>query len=455
MALPLICCIRCWLLLLFSIAGLTSGMLASFTASSTPLPPMASRRKGRYAALPTLTLEDKLPLFSTPPNNRNDDWTTNDGDSSMGANTHVVNECRNSGLPATESKLSATTNIAKCICGAGSFALPHVFLEEGIIGGTLALTACGFLATNTMQSLARSKQSVGATSYVELAQEVLGPAAANTVFFLTLSASLGVCSSYIIFIGQTLESLSSDVQSTNMVRTLFPDVSTVTWEVATVSLLFPLTLLRSYKIFAFTSALGVLAVLGGLLVTLASGIVHEPGGGLLVAVKAVGEQRMWPESLAAGFGESFGTLAFLFCVNFLTFPIMNSMERPKQDYDGAVANAVVGAALANVVFAALCVGFYGENTADLVLSNLGNGPFLSALKLLLCVDLLFTFPIVFSSGRQIMELALIGDGQVVESESAALPRAGIAAIGVLVCLSLAQIGGFGVVVRTNLRVASL
>lgn len=295
-----------------------------------------------------------------------------------------------------------------------------------------------------MQSLARSKLSVGATSYVELAQEALGPVAAKIVFFLTLSASLGVCSSYIIFIGQTLESLSSDVQSTNMVRTLFPDVSTLTWEVATVSLLFPLTLLRSYKIFSFTSALGVFAVFGGLLVTLASGIMHEPGGGLFAAVQAVGEQRMWPESLAAGFGESFGTLAFLFCVNFLTFPIMNSLERPKQDYDGAVANAVLGAALVNVVFAALCVGFYGENTADLVLSNLGNGPFLSALKLLLCLDLLFTFPIVFSAGRQIMELALIGDGHVVESDSAILPRAIIAASGVLVCLSLAQIGGFGV-----------
>ncbi len=91
----------------------------------------------------------------------------------------------------------------------------------------------------------------------------------------------------------------------------------------------------------------------------------------------------------------------------------------------------------------------------MVLSNLGNGPFLSALKLLLCVDLLFTFPIVFSSGRQIMELALIGDGQVVESEAAALPRAGIAAIGVLLCLSLSQSKGFGLVVRSNLRVASL
>jgi hypothetical protein len=48
---------------------------------------------------------------------------------------------------------------------------------------------------------------------------------------------------------------------------------------ATASLLFPPTLFRVYKIFAFTYALGVLAVLGWLLVTLASGIMVEHGGG--------------------------------------------------------------------------------------------------------------------------------------------------------------------------------
>jgi hypothetical protein len=94
--------------------------------------------------------------------------------------------------------------------------------------------------------------------------------------------------------------------------------------------------------------------------------MHGPEGAFLVSVKAVGEKRMSPESLAAGFGESFGTLTFLFCFNFLMFPIMNSMERPKQDCDGAVANPLVGAA---------------PNTVDLVLSNLGSRPFLSALKL--------------------------------------------------------------------------
>ena len=245
--------------------------------------------------------------------------------------------------------------------------------------------------------------------------------------------------------------------------------------------------MRSYKILAFTSALGVVAVLGGIIVTLANGILQDPGGGITVALQHVAQQKMFPTSLAAAFGGSFGTVAFLFCVNFLTFPIMNSMTDQKQ-FGGAVTNAVFGTAFFNIIFAALCVGFYGDQTQDLVLGNLGNGPYLSALKLLLCIDLLFTFPIVFSSGRQIAENALIstdfGSNKIVNmldvveltplttfddedddndddndqqtfkmnqnlSEQSPLllsvARGAIAAGGVLICFSLAQIGGFGTV----------
>lgn len=358
----------------------------------------------------------------------------------VGSNT--VEECID--IERTESKLSATTNLAKCICGAGSFALPHVFLEEGVIGGTLSLLACGFLATYTMQSLSRSNMAVGSKSYVELAENTLGTKAGKLVFTLTLCASLGVCSSYLVFMASTLESLSFDTESTNIIRQILPDVSTIQWEVGLSFILFPLCLLRSYKVFAFTSALGVAAVLGGILVTLASGILVDPGGGISTAISNVAEQNMFATS-AAAFGRSFGTVAFLFCINFLTFPIMNSMKYPTE-YSESIQNAVLLTASFNIIFAALCVGFYGENTADLVLANLGNGPFLSALKILLIVDLLFTFPIVFSSGRQIAENALIPEQDIMNTDlTLSVKRAGVAAGGIMICVSLAQIGNFGTI----------
>jgi proton-coupled amino acid transporter len=325
-------------------------------------------------------------------------------------------------------------------------------LEEGIVGGTLAMTLCGALAASTMQSLARAKrqvpQSSSSSSYVRLADTVLGTGAAKLVFFLTLSASLGVCSTYLVFIGQTLESLSNDASSHNVVRSLLPDVSERTWEAGVAAfLLFPLSLIRDYSIFAFTSALGVIAVVGGIVVTLTYGMWVDPGW--REAWQGLESVPLWPESLAIAFGSSFGTIAYLFCINFLTFPIMNSM-RELDKYGGAVNFAVAGVWLVNVVFAVLCVAFYGDDTQDLVLANLENGPYLSALKLLLCVDLLFTFPIVFSSGRQILENALLGgaDNKVNnDDESLNLPakRAALVAGAVSACFALAQIGGFGAV----------
>lgn len=363
---------------------------------------------------------------------------------------NAVDEC--SSLPGTQSQRSAATNLAKCICGAGSFALPHVFLEEGVLGGTVAITVCGALASYTMKSLCRSKLLASAdgkgpvTSYVELAENALGETASKIVFALTLAASIGVCSTYLVFIGQTLESLSYDAETQNVVRQLAPDVSEATWEATATLILYPLSLLRNYGVFAFTSALGVTAVLGGIIVTLASGVFVDPGGGLSVAVDAVQSLPMWPESLAKAFGGSFGTIAYLFCVNFLIFPVINSMKEPRE-FGDAVNWAVSAVWIVNVIFAVLCLGFYGDDTQDLVLGNLDNGPYLSALKLLLCVDLLFTFPVILSSGRQILENSILEPGTI-ESDETAPARAAIVAGAVGACYGLAQIGGFGAV--TNL-----
>jgi len=358
----------------------------------------------------------------------------------------------------TQSKLSAATNLGKCICGAGSFALPHVFLNEGVLGGTIAMISCGYLAAITMHSINNSRflavESISnrnpPTSYVELADMALGENAAKVVFSLTLAASLGVCSTYIVFVGQTLASLSADVESNNIIHQIAPMIDQNTWELITAGTVLPLSLIRNYGVFKFTSALGVTAVLGGILVTLAYGVLVDPGGGIVEALSRDSQLKMWPDSFSDAFGGSFGTIAYLFCVNFLTFPIINSMKDAKNEYNGAVTLAVGSIWTVNIIFAIVCLGFYGDQTEDLVLQNLNNGPYLSALKILLCIDLLFTFPVVFSSGRQILENALISEDiqQKGEGEgdiSVTLSRTAITSGAVATCYGLTKIGGFGVV----------
>jgi amino acid permease len=358
----------------------------------------------------------------------------------------------------TQNKLSATINMCKCICGAGSFALPYVFLKEGVIGGTVSMLFCGYLAAFTMKSLNQSRmlvsmdEGIPPTSYVELTNKTLGTMASRAVFALTLAASLGVCSTYLVFIGQTLASLSGDVNSNNIVRALAPNIDSSMWQLIAATIVLPLSLIRNYGVFAFTSALGVVAVLGGMIATVAYGVFVDPGGGFVEAIAAASQSKMWPDSFQDAFGGSFGTIAYLFCINFLTFPIINSMKSPREDYDEAVNVSVTIVWIVNVVFAVLCLGFYGNETQDLILQNLGNSVYLSALKILLCVDLLFTFPVVFSSGRQILENALIPRGELkyttVDREnslSAVLSRVVLTTAAVTMCLGLSRLGGFGVV----------
>ena len=65
------------------------------------------------------------------------------------------------------------------------------------------------------------------TSDVELVEVALNKNVANLVFCLTLSDSVRVCSTYLVFIGQTLSSLSNDAESLNIVRRFLPDVPIV------------------------------------------------------------------------------------------------------------------------------------------------------------------------------------------------------------------------------------
>jgi hypothetical protein len=65
------------------------------------------------------------------------------------------------------------------------------------------------------------------------------------------------------------------------------------------------------------------------------------------------------------------------------------------------------------------------------------------------VDLLFTFPVVFSSGRQILENALLSSDESTTTKdnpsNLTLSRAALTAGAVSACFGLSQIGGFGVV----------
>lgn len=60
-----------------------------------------------------------------------------------------------------------------------------------------------------------------------------------------------------------------------------------------------------------------------------------------------------------------------------------------------------------MLFAALCYLLFGAGTHGNVLENRSRGAFLTAVRVLLCMDLLFTMPMVLAAGREIVEAAAV------------------------------------------------
>eukprot|EP01138_Halocafeteria_seosinensis_P015971 gb/GECG01016299.1/.p1 GENE.gb/GECG01016299.1/~~gb/GECG01016299.1/.p1 ORF type:complete len:651 (+),score=60.52 gb/GECG01016299.1/:1-1953(+) len=210
------------------------------------------------------------------------------------------------------------------------------------------------------------------------------------VYFGFIATSIGACSAYVDFIASTIPSVFPVLNQTYTVLLIFP-------------LLVGLALIRSMRLLAFTSILGNLAISFGLLTVLVSGFVDKPDEKrsrtlevttLDTSVPLVGNIK--------GFFRAFGTIAFLFAVHIIVYPIMQSMKRRK-DFGKTIIGTYTVVTVINGSFAVLSVLLFAGATSSNIVENLSAGIYADAVKLLLCVDLLFTVPIVLGAARFLIE----------------------------------------------------
>jgi len=262
-----------------------------------------------------------------------------------------------------------------------------------------------------------------------------------------------VCVAYVDFIKGALVAIISDASEATVMALMFPVVSL-------------LALLRSFKYLAFTSILGDVAVAAGLIGTIAIGVSngHTPQA---PAVKF--DVQELPRSA--------GSIAFLFLIHVVILPISQSMrDLPaaaaqgtalteslvSADLETAGAEGSCGAArprgfgsvavvsytlisVVNAGFGGLCVMMWGDDLEPNVLSNLPKNSGSDAIQLLLCVDLLFTIPMILAAGREILEGAAMSAsfGVAHPTLTQTLVRVGI--VGIIFAIA-AAIPKFGDVV---------
>lgn len=146
-----------------------------------------------------------------------------------------------------------------------------------------------------------------------------------------------------------------------------------------------LSSVRDVKHFAFVSLLGNVSVVLGMLVVVVYGLVYHSSnlGTDCVAVGSAGNMSL-----------AFGAIGYLFLVHFLSLPIQSAMAQPEQFHRVAKITFAVCAVMSGV-FGLIGYLVFGSDTQQIVLLNVKEGSyFVSAVKLLLCIDLLFTYPVV-------------------------------------------------------------
>ena len=346
------------------------------------------------------------------------------------------------GLPA----ISVAINLIKCAVGAGSFSLPHAFMMGGVwivflltfVLGALSAYTVSLLSTAELRFRFRGDRN-GDTSpltYPALARHAVGGKCGLFAAVLCVGGviltSVGVCAVYIDFITGAIAPMSGFNATLQGCNAGAACISPQTVALASSPFVIALAMLRSFKYLVFTSILGDVAVLAGIVGALAFGFIYLDGRPPLDPA-----QLPFSNDVSA-FPQAAGSIAFLFLIHVVILPIAQSLRPSKvvrQHAAGQPYAAVAGAptlaereqvaedtgrrftrvayasyafiAVINAFFGATCYLIFGSDTASNVLSNLKAAHTLpglvDAINILLCVDLLFTMPMVLAAGRELVE----------------------------------------------------
>jgi proton-coupled amino acid transporter len=288
------------------------------------------------------------------------------------------------------SSLRTFFNITKCFIGAASFELPWAVKQGGLIGGSVGLVFLGIISQFTLVILAKCGHlaSKSYPTYPDIGREAFGKTGVILAWTGIIASTIGACGSYLIFIGSSIQKLLGGYTAVfeySAVCTLFviPPVIMLSW-------------LRSYKVLAPTSILGICALLFSLVATwIDIGMYHE--------AKSFDD---YPAVQITSYPLFLGNAAFLYLIHSVVLPTEQSMAN-KSRFPVVVGTSIVFVTILNVAFAVTAYLFYGEDTKQNVIDNLHPGVMEILVRIFLSLDLLFTAALFLFPTSEILEFALL------------------------------------------------
>ena len=364
----------------------------------------------------------------------------------------------------------ATMTIIKCAIGAGSFSLPRAFMDGGVYLSFFFTLFLGLLSAYTVEVLMDASEGaailkrqqikraaalidscdidrnlgakftytaivesssgpslvsengntatkvethltypeVGAIAFPELQITILGTK--FNVAYLVISmgimlTSLGVSAAYVDFISDTLPDVLrnfSNYELTLLTRSRTP------WFIMPIIL--GLSFLRTFKVLTYTSVIGNVAVFSGCIGVIVYGYLFYRNE--VTLDHNFVEWKTLPRYV--------GGNTFLFAIHVVILPIMQQIEG--SDSNG-LKKHVIGRSfffitLFNAIFGVTGFLLFASSECknvtdaylgpcDNILSNMSGGYALDLIRILVCVDLLFTVPLILAASRVLIEKLIL------------------------------------------------
>ncbi|KAK3250638.1 hypothetical protein CYMTET_39991 [Cymbomonas tetramitiformis] len=293
--------------------------------------------------------------------------------------------------PAKEgiSESAAVANVIKGIMGAGCFALPWAYAKTGIIFTTAYMIAANILCLYCVSLMTRAKNIVlekdpslisTFDNYSGVAMATIGPVGGVLTQAMVVTCCFGIASAYLVFVASTMLTVlpaSMELTQNYLVK------------VITVIMVF-LSWLRNFSGVSLISLMGNIAVCVGMLCVLVYASALPP------------QLASIPMMNLDGFGQAFGSVAFLFFVHFTMPPVEASMAEPDKFFNACV-KAFGFSTLVSAIFGTVGAIYFGPGVSEVVIGMMSGAFVVSGVKLLLCFNLLCTFPLVCRGAFGVLE----------------------------------------------------
>lgn len=279
-------------------------------------------------------------------------------------------------------------NIFIAVVGAGVLGLPYTFKRTGWVAGVLTVAAVSALTYHCMMLLVHARRRLLLSpappklgSFGDLGAAVAGPAGKLAVDAMIVLSQAGFCVSYLIFIATTFANLfNSGVAApilgikakTFYVWSFFPFQLGLN-SIPTLTHLAPLSIFADV---VDIGAMGVVLV-EDVITFLEKAPTLQAFGGFSVLLYGVG--------VAVYAFEGIG----------MVLPLES--EAAEKDKFGKTLGLAMGfISLMYMMFGALGYFAFGDETNDIITTNLGSGVLSGLVQMGLCINLFFTFPLMMN-----------------------------------------------------------